>query len=87
MQPYETKVKEFKLLAKQFKKEKPKNKQVLIDPYKNDIYKLRFEKKASFTEIQNLFKILGIEVSSYMIGEVCKKRALKEDKKEVKFSN
>ena len=66
MQPEEsenTKRKEFKILAKAFKKKPKVDKMAILEPYRKDIHKLRFEKKASYQEIVNLFKQVGIKVS------------------------
>jgi hypothetical protein len=68
----DTKKKEFRILAKAFKKKARTDRLVLLEPYRKDIYKLRFEKQASLGDIASLFKQIGIKVSKEMIGRLCK---------------
>lgn len=85
MQPEESennKKKEFKILAKAFKKKSKVDKMAILEPYKKDIYKLRFEKKASLGDIVSLFKQIGIKVSKNIVKRFVSENLKNEKRKE-----
>jgi hypothetical protein len=76
----DTKKKEFKALAKAFKKKTKVNRLAVLEPYKKDIYKLKFEKQASYQEIVNLFKQIGLKVSKEALGRFFGKKEKNNEK-------